>query len=565
MAQLYVGVAIHGCRDYVAPCLESLLSSELDFPTHFIFLDNGSPNPTEILDIFNIVKAKYGDVLECYKSAINKGCAGGWNFCIQKALADPECKWVILAGHDIVVHPRTLSNLVHRYLRGGVDITSGVDAVYDADLPTPEDKEVPGANFSLILLPRKVIETVGLFDENFWPAYFEDNDYHYRAILAGCGNGVWTWLAPFRHARSSTIRTYPQLLAQSKSAAYFIQKWGGLPNEVLQNNETLRIACEREDLRRSLESGKGWKGENTMFVLCIPALDTHDLTHQTILHLNETVVDKNGFIALVVDNDSEVPYDLSEFSGTNLRIEIIRNTENKGNFYPLLQADMWVKTHFPSDRDHIVGVMHNDVFIYEKGWDLRVRDAFWKDEKLGALGFCGSNEVCERGGRGGGTMCYFDGRAGQSPNTGRRIIGLHPALIFDALCMIFRSSVLPILKIDDSITLMHFYDRIWPLRLVDAGYHVAVLGVQIDHVGGRTSPKHNIDAAKWCKKYGIPYNEADIGSAGHAVYLEAERRMFEEFAPKGLIPSFIDANYNVTRFYNRAKWPDPSPYKKPNS
>ena len=40
-------------------------------------------------------------------------------------------------------------------------------------------------NFAAFLLSRECWERVGPFDEKFYPAYFEDNDYHYRIQLEG--------------------------------------------------------------------------------------------------------------------------------------------------------------------------------------------------------------------------------------------------------------------------------------------------------------------------------------------------------------------------------------------
>lgn len=260
MAKLYVGVVIHGCPQFVTPCLDSILNSELDFPTKFVFLDNGSPNPSDVAQVLKSAEEHSPDRVITHVSDKNLGCAAGWNFCIRKAYEDPEFEWIVLAGHDIVVHPRTLSNLVHRYLRGDVDITSGVDAVYEADMPEPVEQEVIGANFSLIMLPRKTLDVVGLFDENFWPAYYEDNDYHFRAILAGKGYGVWTWLAPFRHSRSATVRNYPELAAKfAANSEYFRTKWGGMPSEVLERNPALKAASAEIEQRAKLEAGEGWK------------------------------------------------------------------------------------------------------------------------------------------------------------------------------------------------------------------------------------------------------------------------------------------------------------------
>lgn len=250
---------MYGCVDRIGPCLESLIASEVPFDTRFIFLDNGSPNPADIDALIAPLQARDNRVIFT-RSERNLGCAGGWNVVIRHAFADPEAEWVILAGHDIIVHPQTLANLVIRYQRGDVDLTSGVDSPYDLPVPDPVEQEVPGANFSLIMLPRKLIETVGLFDENIWPAYFEDNDYHFRCILAGFGRGIWTWLAPFRHARSSTVVTYPELIQHfAANQNYFVAKWGGLPADVQQKNDALRIACEQSEQRRLLEEGRGWK------------------------------------------------------------------------------------------------------------------------------------------------------------------------------------------------------------------------------------------------------------------------------------------------------------------
>jgi hypothetical protein len=34
--------------------------------------------------------------------------------------------------------------------------------------------------WSIFAINRACVDNVGFFDENFFPAYFEDNDYHYR-------------------------------------------------------------------------------------------------------------------------------------------------------------------------------------------------------------------------------------------------------------------------------------------------------------------------------------------------------------------------------------------------
>jgi len=50
----------------------------------------------------------------------------------------------------------------------------------------------------------KVVEKVGLFDESFVPAYFEDTDYKRRADFFGCN--VESSFIPVAHENSSTLK-----------------------------------------------------------------------------------------------------------------------------------------------------------------------------------------------------------------------------------------------------------------------------------------------------------------------------------------------------------------------
>ena len=297
-----------------------------------------------------------------------------------------------------------------------------------------------------------------------------------------------------------------------------------------------------------------------MLTIYIPVIDHHELTAKCLAHFKETV-NPAEFRVIIVDNGSDVPYRAEEFD-VPFKVNVIRNEENLGGYYPLLQAYTLLldKAAGQLHYNDCIGLMHNDVFVYEPGWDKRVCDAFAQDAKLGLIGFCGSNEVCDRGGRGGGTMCNFDGRNGQlQQHTGKRVTNLEPAIILDSLTMIFRAQAIPFLRIDENIVQCHFYDKIWSMRIAESGLRVAVLGILIDHMGGQTAvgmAKYAESAARWCKSHGLPYNEADVNSAGHAVYCEAERRMFEEFAPKGMIPCRVDNGYNLHRMFGKAAYPE---------
>lgn len=78
------------------------------------------------------------------------------------------------------------------------------------------------------------------FDEQFIPAYHEDNDYHRRLQLAGYGERIFGLNLPFLHIGSATVNRSPEALAAwgprfEACRAYYVQKWGGLPHHELHS------------------------------------------------------------------------------------------------------------------------------------------------------------------------------------------------------------------------------------------------------------------------------------------------------------------------------------------
>jgi GT2 family glycosyltransferase len=148
-----------------------------------------------------------GDV---YVPGRNLGVAASWNNIIT---SNPDAPWLAIMNFDLVFAPGDLPRLVdHMETKGGVALL--------------------GVGFAAFALDRGAIENVGLFDENFYPAYFEDNDYDYRCRLASVP--IVALPAAMTHKISSTLnsnpayrdanaRTFPQ------NGDYFRRKWGGTP------------------------------------------------------------------------------------------------------------------------------------------------------------------------------------------------------------------------------------------------------------------------------------------------------------------------------------------------
>ncbi len=145
----------------------------------------------------------------------NMGVARAWNGIVDLA---GECH-LILANDDVVFAPDTI-----------VELLRVAEATPQAGIVSA----IEGQRFSLFYLRRNAFDQVGRFDEQFWPAYFEDNDYAYRLTLADWQLAV----APtaVQHGGSSTIRRLEGQQANAQheyfraNEARYVAKWGGSPH-----------------------------------------------------------------------------------------------------------------------------------------------------------------------------------------------------------------------------------------------------------------------------------------------------------------------------------------------
>jgi len=285
-------------------------------------------------------------------------------------------------------------------------------------------------------------------------------------------------------------------------------------------------------------------------ILGLPVVEGHELTAVAIQHIMDNRV-FDSTKPVIIDNGSDLPYAKnSHYRGVG--IDIIGNKENIGFYQPLKQ----LYDAYPDEE--YIGIMHNDLMLYEKGFDKRMQDAFVQDPQLGLIGLCGSKEVDAMGGRGSYTVCNFMGRdvqvgeqiwKGQDPSAGRRIDGIEPAIVLDSLFMLFRRDVIPSLVREhekwSDITLAHFYDRIMPIRTIEAGWHVVTMGSDNDHIGGMTTTgneRYRNDCIKWLEDRNIPYDNPET-----EMYLVAERRYLSEYRDeKKFLPAIIlEGGYEI--------------------
>jgi GT2 family glycosyltransferase len=98
------------------------------------------------------------------------------------------------------------------------------------DFIIPEHGE--GSAFTVFLVPADMRDTLGYFDEQFFPAYAEDNDLGRRMNLTGVVRSIVKGAAYFHHV-SSTLKAYTHEQERlhhdqfRANVARYIAKWGG--------------------------------------------------------------------------------------------------------------------------------------------------------------------------------------------------------------------------------------------------------------------------------------------------------------------------------------------------
>ena len=146
----------------------------------------------------------------------NAGYPGSVNQIIRD---NTDCKHWIVTGYDWHVVPGEWKRLLDKMneLPDGAFLGS-----------TPAD-----CMCGFVWTPN-LLRKVGYLDENFFPGYYEDNDYRHRILQSDATVAN----VPLRayHDRSSTLKSSREFQKKNqytfhKNCQYYIEKWGGTPTQ----------------------------------------------------------------------------------------------------------------------------------------------------------------------------------------------------------------------------------------------------------------------------------------------------------------------------------------------
>jgi GT2 family glycosyltransferase len=196
--------------------LQRMLSS-IDYPIRHLFIIDNGAGPTEIIDIPDWVReVTYAPMPR------NLGVAGSWNLGIKSF---PQNNRWFFASNDMY------------YQKGALEALS---VARTDELTLCEN----APHFQTFVVGEKIVEAIGLFDEIFYPAYFEDNDYMRR--IEHAGYGIRKLPIAVGHDNSSTINSDTKLMeANRQTYATNLDIWRAKQQQGLYSSYGWSLSARR--------------------------------------------------------------------------------------------------------------------------------------------------------------------------------------------------------------------------------------------------------------------------------------------------------------------------------
>tara|TARA_R110002126_G_scaffold290225_1_gene446716 strand:- start:2396 stop:3148 length:753 start_codon:yes stop_codon:yes gene_type:complete len=192
------------------------LIESVDYPVEIFSLILNNENFDILIDLKKYCDSKpneFIDKIEISWHPTNLGCAPSWNYHFKQY---PYAEYFVKADDDI------------EFSKGDLEVMSNTLANGNHMVFFNR-----GTKYACFGISKKTLKIVGLFDENVWPANYEDDDFQNRLRLSNIND---TFLEiDIKHISSGTSRNLKdQKIEHAKLANFIVEtqdyynkKWGG--------------------------------------------------------------------------------------------------------------------------------------------------------------------------------------------------------------------------------------------------------------------------------------------------------------------------------------------------
>ncbi len=201
--------------------------------------------------------------------------------------------------------------------------------------------------------------------------------------------------------------------------------------------------------------------------IIIPVFNKAEVTMKCINYIRE-FNKKNTYEIIVIDNGStdNTPELLSKDEG----LVYIREQKNIGISKAYNNASKIAK-------NNIFCFMHNDVFIFEKGWAVKIKDFLLRTRDAGITGFYGAKRIRKDGSFRGKTIVHSKKGSSLMRKSFEKIAAV------DGLLIAVQKSVFEKTGGFNEDFPIHYYDKDISLKSLKHGYCNYALSVPFEHLG----------------------------------------------------------------------------------
>ncbi len=192
--------------------LKKLINS-IDYPVDLLSVVVNNDSFETLIDIKNYcdsLKNEFISKIDISFHPSNLGCPASWNYHFKQY---PYAEFFIKADDDVTFSPGDLNDMVS-------SIESGAGFV----------RFVTG--YTCFGLTMETLKKVGLFDENYFPCNYEDDDYHIRMRLSDINEVViGRHITHFGAGSTANLKDFEAEHAKMRefiiqTEDYFRKKWG---------------------------------------------------------------------------------------------------------------------------------------------------------------------------------------------------------------------------------------------------------------------------------------------------------------------------------------------------
>jgi len=197
-----LGIPTLICYDRLLLAIESA-ECGTEKPSEYVIIDNGGT-------LLDTVRGLLPTNTRVIRPGTNIGVAASWNLLLDAAGDEP----IVIMNDDVELGRNTFEK-VAAHVRQHPIVSNG--------------------GFALFAQSPECTRRVGYYDENFWPAYYEDTDYQVRLARAGVSLSWPEGVDPIHHAGCwTTVHRLgnPEWMKDgiAASMSYFLRKWRHFPH-----------------------------------------------------------------------------------------------------------------------------------------------------------------------------------------------------------------------------------------------------------------------------------------------------------------------------------------------